>query len=133
MNVVLDTNILISARMFGGKPRRIFELAMYRFAFTAYTSEWLVDEFIGVLRNKFYHDEKTLTRVRQLILKKFVIVNPTTIPTVITNDQTDNQVLAIALLKPIDYIVSGDKHLLQLKKYHQTPVVTPNQFLILYS
>lgn len=63
MNVVLDTNILISARMFGGKPRRIFELAMYRFAFTAYTSEWLVDEFIGVLRNKFYHDEKTLTRV----------------------------------------------------------------------
>lgn len=129
MNVVLDTNILISARIFGGKPRTIFDLAVQRKKIIAVTSLWLIDEYLGVLQRKFDHDEQTLARVRKLIMGRFTVVSPSVIPSVITDDPSDNQILAVTHEHAIDYIISGDNHLLQLKAYNHIPILTPDQFL----
>jgi putative PIN family toxin of toxin-antitoxin system len=49
MKVVLDTNVLISAIVFGGKPRNILE-AVLRGELTLFISEFIIDELKAVLK-----------------------------------------------------------------------------------
>ena len=48
---------------------------------------------------------------------------------VVLGDPDDDQVLACALAARADLIVSGDRDLLQLKHYHDIPIVTPAEAL----
>lgn len=52
MRVVADTNVLISALMFGGLPGTFLDLALAK-AFTLVSSEALLDELYEKLRGKF--------------------------------------------------------------------------------
>jgi hypothetical protein len=47
-------------------------------------------------------------------------------------DEADNHVLECAVEAHADYIVSGDAHLLELKKFRSIQVVSPQQFLVLH-
>lgn len=48
---------------------------------------------------------------------------------VIEKDPEDNRVLECAQESKADYIVSGDVHLLGIKEYAGTKILTPNEFL----
>ncbi len=52
-------------------------------------------------------------------------------PRVIKADPADDVVLASALEGEADYIVTGDRHLLFLREYHKTKIVTVKQMLAL--
>ncbi len=43
-------------------------------------------------------------------------------------DPKDNIILETALSGKVDFIVTGDKDLLDLKQFHKIPIVTPKQF-----
>lgn len=133
MKVVLDTNILISSFVFGGKPRIIFELIAVNKTISGITSVALLSELLGILKNKFDYSRKELAKIQEIISENFTIVNPQKIPTTIKNDPFDNRVLAIADLKPVDYILSGDNHLLKLRHYKNIPIITPHKFLDKYN
>ena len=53
-------------------------------------------------------------------------------PKVIKADPDDDVVLASALEGEADYLVTGDKHLLLLREYHKTKIVTVKQMLALF-
>ena len=53
MRIVLDTNVLISALIFGGKPRTILELIVVEKKITGIISRRILDELLGVLKVKF--------------------------------------------------------------------------------
>lgn len=129
MDVVLDTNILISAQVFGGKPRETFELIVYQKYINGFTSEWLLQEYLRVLRQKFHYQKSILKRAEDRIRKSFSVLEPITIPKLIAQDPDDNHVLAIVDSHSINYIISGDSHLLKLKQYHKVPIITPDKFL----
>src|SRR6266849_2180663 len=48
---------------------------------------------------------------------------------VVTDDPDDNRVLECAVAGRADYIVSGDRHLLNLKAHASIPILTARQFL----
>ena len=50
--------------------------------------------------------------------------------TVISADPTDNIFLECAVAGKADYIISGDKHLLDLKSYQGIPIVKARDFLL---
>lgn len=52
------------------------------------------------------------------------IVNPVSIVSIIPNDPDDDHVLACALAAKADFIVSGDRHLLELGVYQNIRIVT---------
>ena len=60
--VVLDTNILISALIYGGKPQQIYNLIFDKRIF-AITSSILLAELTEILVKKFNFD---LDRIKQL-------------------------------------------------------------------
>lgn len=127
ITVVLDTNIVVSSVVFGGKPRDIFSLIIEE-KIIAYFSSFVLFEVTDVLRNKFDFDENKLELIEKIIKKKFVKVSPKNIP-LFSKDLSDNKILAIAQEAKADYLITGDKkHLLPLKKIKKTKIVSAEEF-----
>lgn len=126
--VVLDTNIIVSSIIFGGKPRDVFLLVVQR-EIRAYCSPFLLFEVIDLLRSKFSFNEKQLKIVNKIIKNHFIKVFPKVVPR-FSDDLSDNKILAIALESKANYLITGDKkHLLPLKKVKNTKIVTADNFL----
>ena len=128
MNVVIDTNVLVSAFAIGGKPRQVLDQAVGG-DITAYTSQALLTELTEILNRKFGFDDEKIQQIEQLIIESFTIVTPRHIPNVVARDPDDNQVLAVAHEAEINAIISGDKDLLSLGSYKSTPIVNASTFL----
>lgn len=59
------------------------------------------------------------------------IVRPKETVDLITVDPPNNQLLEVAPEAEADYIVSRDRHLLELREFRGTAIVSPAQFIVL--
>ncbi len=62
-------------------------------------------------------------------MENSVLVKPSLKLNVIVEDPEDNRVLECAICVNASFIASGDKHLLNLKKYDDIVIITPKEFL----
>jgi putative PIN family toxin of toxin-antitoxin system len=127
MRILLDTNVIISALLFGGKPRTIL-LSVIRRRHTAITSAILLSELADVLRKKFGYSQNAVTAVDSQIRKQCMVVSPSETIDVVS-DMPDNRVLEAATEGKCDYLITGDTDLLTLWKYRYIKIVTPDEFL----
>ncbi len=126
IRAVFDTNIVVSGLLWGGAPSHAIDAAIEG-KFKLLSSETLVSELTRVLtRSKFAPRFEQLGKSVEDFLANYraliEIVEPATIQPVIIADPTDDAVLACAVGGKADFIVSGDKHLLQLGIYENVPV-----------
>jgi putative PIN family toxin of toxin-antitoxin system len=128
MRVVADTNILISAFLFGGLPRVFVDLGLSG-AFDLVTSVVLLDELDEKLRGKFAVPEARALAFRTLLQSKATVTHPSFVLNVVSDDPDDNRVLECAVAGEADSIVSGDKHLLRLGAHAGIAISTARQFL----
>jgi putative PIN family toxin of toxin-antitoxin system len=133
MNVVLDTNTVISGLFWKGAPRQVLDLARSA-VITLYTSPPLLAELADVLgRDKFAERLKAAqVSVDELVYGYAALVQtirPAKILPVITADPDDDKVLACAKAAKAEVIASGDRHLLNLKEYEGIKILQVNQFL----
>lgn len=63
------------------------------------------------------------------IVENSTLVKPKFKLNMIKEDPEDNRVLDCALQAKTDFIVSGDKHLLKLRKFRHIKILTPREFL----
>jgi putative PIN family toxin of toxin-antitoxin system len=136
LKVVLDTNVWVSAWLWGGVPSRILLLCKSR-RLTIFASEVLLGEIKGVLsRPKF---RKVLERldgnVEQLMLatRQLVTICPNlmiTCPQL--RDPDDLIVLGAAQAAQVEVIVTGDKDLLVLANFEGIEILSPQGFLDCY-
>ncbi|MBZ0170366.1 PilT protein domain-containing protein [Candidatus Methylomirabilis lanthanidiphila] len=130
MRIVLDTNVFISALAFpGSKPDQILS-RIRRGEFDLFISPFILSELDRVLREKFRFSKKdTDARVRAIRTIAH-LVHPTEQIHVITDKDDDNRILECALAAQAEFLITGDHaHLLPLRSYRQTKIVTPAQFL----
>lgn len=131
--IVLDTNVYISAILFGGNPDKIIHLAKRGDGIEILVSEQIFEEISTVLGRKFgwpnWKIALTLGEIREwttLIVPRLTISD-------IKNNVADNKILECAVEGNADYIVSGDtKHLLPLKKYKNIHIVSPAEFVQIF-
>lgn len=127
--VVLDTNILISAILFGGNPREILKLVIQG-RINAFISPALVREFQDVLaRPKFRLRPEDCFLIYKEIEVLLITVFPKTTINVVHADPDDNAVLECALAAQADTIITGDPHLLDLAEFKGIRIVTPATYL----
>lgn len=119
--VVFDTNIFLSAFIFGGNPEKLFELARAR-ELQLLTSPSILAEFASCLKNKFSWDEENIAEAIKTIGYSSELIKPTRKVKVLRDDP-DNRVLECALEGGAGFIVSGDKHLLSLKEFKKVRIV----------
>jgi uncharacterized protein len=94
--VVLDANIYVSALVFGGKPKRAFQLGVTRLIDVA-ISEPIHTEVLRILRDKFRWPDERLTEAGSLIATAAKTVVPTLTLHVIERDPDDDRVLEFAV------------------------------------
>lgn len=132
--VVLDSNVLISALHFGGKPEELLLLANQG-GIELFVSPYILDETARILKTKLAWKEREVQAILKLLKEIATGVDPKLTVDVISVDKADNHILACALEAHADFLVTGDKrHLLPLKHYRGTQILTPHRFIeLLYS
>ena len=126
--LVLDTNVLISGLLFTGTPRKILDAALLG-KLELVTSLDLLNELERVLKDKFSNTGIEVAQMLEIVMNAAVISIPTEIVEAIKDDPADNRVLECAVSGKAEVIISGDKHLLKLKKFRDIPILTPREFL----
>lgn len=136
MRVVFDTNVVLSAMLWGGPPRVALDVVR-RGEATLLTSIDLDAELRLVLKRAKFG--KRLREVGQtpdtlMLLYSGIteIVEPAVIGRVVPEDPKDDMVLACAVGGQALLVVSGDSHLLNLKRYQEVRIITVEQFLALH-
>lgn len=126
--VVADTNILVSALQFGGKPKQLLDLAVDGQIELA-VSEAIIAEALRVLRDKFERTPEWLAEADRQIRVVARLVEPTESISAIEADPTDDRILECAVAAEPEVIVSGDRHLLDLKSFRGMPIQRVADFL----
>jgi putative PIN family toxin of toxin-antitoxin system len=128
VRVVVDTNVLVSALIKKGKPLELVQRLLDKH--TVILSSQILAELADVLsRDKFTITSDQIDWFISLLLKKSTVASVSGNLKVILEDPDDNIVLLTAVNGKADYIVSGDKHLLTIRKFEGIEIVTVSQML----
>ena len=133
MRAVLDTNVFISGVFWAGTPGKILDAAQSD-KFQLVTSLECIYELHRVLnefKDKLGSDLADFWTI--FAISKSLITLPQTRFSVIKEDPDDNKFLDAAVAGKVEYIVSGDKHLLNLGKFRNIKIIRPADFLSLLS
>ena len=124
----LDTNVIISAVIFDGKPEKVLKLAREG-KIHLVISPAILSEVRKVLTVKFNRDDSEIKRLVKWLVAVGKVVEPKRKISKV-NYQPDNRILECALAGKTDYIVSGDKkHLLPLLEFEGIKIITAPQLL----
>ena len=133
MRLVADTNVVISALLWRGAPHRLFRAAQDR-ALEFFTSPILLDELEEVLaRRKLEKAVGATGSTRAALLRDYQelahVVAPADTGRIVAADRDDDAVIACALAARAELIVSGDRRVLDIKRYQNIPIVTAAEAL----
>jgi putative PIN family toxin of toxin-antitoxin system len=129
VTIVADTNVIVSALFWEGNESKIVHL-VEEGKIKLLASFALLDELKNVLMyERFGLNEKEIDDNVKYILTISEIISPKRRLRVISEDPADDRVLECALAGKVAYIVSGDKHLLQLKKFGGAKIVRAKELL----
>ena len=129
MKIILDANIFISSFFGGGNPRIVLERAINK-SDELFITKDILNEIEGVLgRPKFhagineieYYIKSVEEIANKIVTKKGINKG--------SRDKTDNKYIECGVAGNVDYIISGDIHLLEIKKVNKIKIVTPKEYL----
>lgn len=126
MRIVIDTNVFISGLIFDGVPERVIKAALSD-ENNVISSSYIINETSRNLNNKFKINPHTLKLYQQVMNKVDIAYFDPYIH--VLSDEDDNRILETAVKGKADYIVTGDKLLLDLKNYKKIKIIKPADFL----
>jgi putative PIN family toxin of toxin-antitoxin system len=131
--VVADTNVFVSS-FFGGNPRKIVDLWKTG-EITLCLSKPIIDEYIEVLRRLGLQNEKELDELLNLFAHGFNVVFTAKTPVlhVVEKDPDDNKFIECAVALKADFVITGDKALIEIQDYMAIKIVSPKVFLSRYT
>jgi uncharacterized protein len=129
--VVIDTNLVLSALVFGGRLSRL-RLAWQNNRFIPLASEVTISELVRVLT---YPKFKLTNSEQEDLLSDYLpfcdtVLMPDTLPVVPEcRDPFDIPFLLLAVVGQANYLVTGDSDLLCLSDKFSCPILTVDEFL----
>lgn len=98
--------------------------------FTVVVTTDVVSEYFAVLnRPKFGLKQETIDRIIHYIYQFSEFVVPEEQIRFIEDDPKDDKFLEAAIAGKVDFIVSGDNHLLAIKEFRSIPIISGREFL----
>jgi len=126
--ITVDTNILISAFVYPGTT----VIKIFDYIFDGRIALGLSDEilrgFTGVCVRKFDYEAETAVKYADLIRRHCIIVYPKQKLDII-KDEPDNRILECAKEFKADFIISGDKHMQDVKEFKGIKILKPADFI----
>lgn len=126
--IIIDTNLWLSFLISKDYPK--LDKILANKLVTLIYSQQLIDEFIEVAQRPKFKKYFTSADLEELLLAisaraHFIEVSGTV---KICRDPKDNFLLALAKDGKADYLLTGDKDLLELKKFEKTNIITISEF-----
>lgn len=125
--IVIDTNVWISALVFGGMPRQVFELALQQ-GTAIIASEAIFTEARRILNRKFPDFVDDFETLIPALGSTLHVVPLGTITVSASCDPDDNAIIETALVAQAPVVISGDKDLLGLETYQSVTFLTPKSY-----
>jgi uncharacterized protein len=133
MNVLVDTNVLISAVIRDRLPQRVVDEIVSRDDWFWIVTAEIEKEYREVLaRPKFNVPDAIQLSWRAFIEEVTVRVEPSSHPA-FPRDPKDEIFIAAALASDADYLVTGDKDLLDEQPLDSTQILRPADFARLFA
>lgn len=131
--VVIDTNVFISS-FFGGIPRKIINQWKEGHIILCLSQE-IVEEYLEVLNRLGLKDKNEIRKLTKLFAEGYNSIFTATTPAlfVVEEDPDDNKFIECAVALDCKIIVSGDKHLKNIKRYIDIEILSPKQFIGMHS
>jgi putative PIN family toxin of toxin-antitoxin system len=126
MKIILDTNVIIAAFATQGLCQSVFELCLEKHILLI--SNELLNEVKENLRKKLKLPEKLSAEIYKYIKNNSMPGESNIQIDSGCRDPDDFHILALAVKMKADYIVSGDKDLLELSTIQKTKIVSPRDF-----
>lgn len=133
LRLVLDTNTAVSALLWRGPPHHLV-VRSGGLSLTLFSSPVLLAELEEVLGYPKLAKAVAASglqpaQLRQRYQRLVTVIEPPEITPIILADPDDDHVLACAMAAKAELIVSGDRHLLDLREYQRMPIVLAAQAL----
>lgn len=129
MRVTVDTNVLISALGWNGAEAAVIEMVLES-RLELCLSAQILSEFYRVIKYpKFGFTDQEIDGFIGRLLPYVVFVTPTQNINVVLADPDDNKIIECAIEGKSNYIISGDKHLLQLHEHGGIKILRASEFL----
>jgi putative PIN family toxin of toxin-antitoxin system len=129
VRIVLDTNVVMSALLWRGKPYQLLEAIRLRGDVQLCTSPVLLEELADVLSRQSATKRlaiigKTVREVLVDYVEAIELVEPAEVPRVVPTDAVDDHVIAAAVAAGAALIVSGDADLLSMGRHQSTDIIS---------
>jgi len=131
MRVVVDTNVFVSSFLSpGGAPRRIIDLWKTGEIILCLSSP-IIEEYVLVIGRLGLESEPEMGEILRLFKKKanILFTAPPGDLKAVEADPADDKFIECAIHATAGFIISGDRHLLNVGSYEGVRIVTPAEFL----
>lgn len=130
MRVVIDTNVLISATFWTGRPKQLLN-KVRRGEVIYLTSRILLDELKEILIRADKPFKLSENDARKIVAaaEEMAELVQTHSKFNVCRDEKDNCVLECAVDGKAEWIITGDMHLLKLQFFQEIPIVKVAEFL----
>jgi len=133
LKITIDSNVIISALL--KKDSVPAKVVLYVLSnCQLYTSRYILEELEDVLKRPKIKrvigwDNNRINRYLAGLEEASILLEHPPMLEIIKEDPTDNNILACAIAAQVDYIITGDNHLMQLGNFEGIQIVSPSEFL----
>ncbi|MBI2548954.1 putative toxin-antitoxin system toxin component, PIN family [Candidatus Woesearchaeota archaeon] len=92
-----------------------------------YSTTEILSEYQEILKRDFDFSDEEVSEIMEKVLTFVIMVNPQTKISVIKEDSDDDKIVECALESESKYIITYDKHLLNLKEYKGIRIIRPDE------
>lgn len=129
MNVVFDTNVLISATLWHGSVAQKLLSKLIDIDISIFSSKEILAEYQNVLKRDFGYTDEAFVIILEKVLSFLILVEPKEKVDIVKDDPDDNKIIECALASQSEYILTYDKkHLLKIKEYRDIQLLRPEEF-----
>lgn len=127
MAVTFDTNVLLSATLWDGSVAQKLLFDLIRQDVKIYSTPEILSEYQEIIKRDFDFSDEDIDEIIGNIMEFVTLVNPTTKVDVVKEDPDDNSIIECAIESNSKYIITYDKHLLNLKEHQGIRIIRPEE------
>lgn len=130
MRVVLDSNVLVAAFATHGVCHDLFEHCLKNT--TILCSDFIAGEVERILIDRIKIPAKKVAEITHYLKNQSQWIIPERVIIANLRDPNDHMIIATALSGAADYLITGDKGMIVLKKIKRTIIISPREYWIRY-
>ena len=127
MAVTFDTNVLLSATLWDGSVAQKLLFDLIRQGVKIYSTTEILSEYQEILKRDFDFTDAEVSEIMEKVFAFVTLVSPQTKIKAVKNDPDDDVIIECAFESESKYIITYDKHLLNLKEFRGIRIIKPEE------